>query len=84
VIGDEDFGLKPYLMRQFPYRQSRSDESKEKYNVGLCGARRVVENTFGILAQKWRIFYRSIKTKTTILIIKTACVLHNFLWTKKK
>lgn len=85
VIGDEAFGLKPYLMRPFAYRQSRNDPLKENYNARLCTARRVVENAFGILAQKWRIFYRPIETKTTttILIIKTACVLHNFLRTKK-
>lgn len=85
LIGDEAFALKPYLMRPFPYRQSRTDILKEKYNTRLCTARRVVENAFGILAQKFRIFYRPIETKveTTILIVKTACILHNFLRTKK-
>ena len=85
LIGDEGFALKPYLMRPFPYRQSRADFRKEKYNTRLCKARRVVENAFGILAQKWRIFYRPIETNTdtTTLIVKTTCVLHNFLRTKK-
>ncbi|KAJ8947980.1 hypothetical protein NQ318_021081 [Aromia moschata] len=51
----------------------------------LCKARRVVENAFGILVQKWRIFFRPIATKveTTILIIKTTCILHNFLRIKQ-
>nr|XP_022902634.1 protein ALP1-like [Onthophagus taurus]XP_022911228.1 protein ALP1-like [Onthophagus taurus] len=81
LIGDEAFALKPYLMRPFPYRQSKLCPRKENYNVRLCRARRVVENAFGILSQKWRIFLKPITTKveTTILIIKTACVLHNFL-----
>lgn len=85
LIGDEAFPLKSTLMRPYPYRQSRTDIRKEKYNVRLCRARRVVENAFGILAQRWRIFYRPIETsvETTILLVKTACILHNFLRTKK-
>ncbi|XP_050497834.1 uncharacterized protein LOC126878998 [Diabrotica virgifera virgifera] len=85
LIGDEAFALKPYLLRPFPYSQRRTDIFKENYNVRLCKARRVVENAFGILAQKWRIFYRPMETKidTSILIVKTACILHNFLRTKK-
>lgn len=68
-------------MRPFPYRQSKVDPRKENYNKRLCTARRVVENAFGILVQKWRIFFRPIATKveTTILIVKTTCILHNFL-----
>ncbi|KAJ8953490.1 hypothetical protein NQ318_023611 [Aromia moschata] len=85
LIGDEAFALKPYLMRPFPYRQSKIDTRKENYNMRLCKARRVVENAFGILVQKWRIFFRPIATKveTTILIIKTTCILHNFLRIKQ-
>ena len=53
LIGDEAFALKPYLMRPFPYRQSRLNPLKQNYNIRLCKARRVVENAFGILVQKW-------------------------------
>lgn len=85
LIGDEAFALRPYLMRPFPRRQEKVDKCKEIYNIGLSTARRVVENAFGILVQKWRIFLRPIPTKveTTILIVKTACILHNFLRIKK-
>lgn len=61
VIGDEAFGLKPYLMRPFPYAQSKNDSVKGKYNKGLCRARRVVENAFGMLTMKWRLFLRPIE-----------------------
>lgn len=32
LIGDEVFTLGTYLMRPFPYRQSRQDHNKEKFN----------------------------------------------------
>ncbi|PNF36799.1 hypothetical protein B7P43_G09636, partial [Cryptotermes secundus] len=81
LIGDEAFPLRPNIMRPFPYRQPRQDYRKEIYNKRLCRARRVVENAFGILAQKWRIFLRPIQVKveTTISIVKAACILHNYL-----
>uniref|UniRef100_A0A6P7H082 Uncharacterized protein LOC114348702 n=1 Tax=Diabrotica virgifera virgifera TaxID=50390 RepID=A0A6P7H082_DIAVI len=33
LIGDEAFTLSPYLMRPFPYRQARNDNSKERFNT---------------------------------------------------
>ena len=44
-----------------------------------------MENAFDILAQKWRIFFKPIETKvtTTILVVKTTCLLHNFLRSNK-
>lgn len=85
LVGDEAFALKPYLMRPFPYRQSKGNIRKEVFNARLGNARRVVEQTFGILSQKWRVFLRPMATKveTTVLVVKTACVLHNFLRIKQ-
>ncbi|CAK1591755.1 unnamed protein product [Parnassius mnemosyne] len=85
LIGDEGFALKTYLMRPFPRALATQDERKTNFNKRLCRARRVVENTFGILAQKWRIFLRPIDcdVDTTIDIIKAACCLHNYLRTKQ-
>ena len=50
-------------MRPFPYRQSRLNPRKENYNSRLCKARRDVENAFGILVQKWRIFLDQLQPK---------------------
>lgn len=85
LIGDEAFTLSHYLMRPFPYRQARHDIRKEKFNYQLCRARRVVENAFGLLVHKWRVFLRplEVKVETAVSIVKTACVLHNFLRSKK-
>ncbi|XP_066998406.2 uncharacterized protein [Anabrus simplex] len=84
LASNEAFPLHPYLMRQFPYRHSRNEELKEKYNKRLCRARRTVENVFGILVQKWRVFLRplEIKVDTAKLTVKTACVLCNYLKSK--
>lgn len=81
LVGDEAFALSSYMMRPYPYKQSRVDRRKENFNYRLCRTRRIVENAFGILVQKWRLFNRPIETdiKKTIIIVKTACLLHNFL-----
>ncbi|XP_047032739.1 protein ALP1-like [Helicoverpa zea] len=84
LIGDEGFALKEYLMRPFPRAAVVHDNRKKTFNYRLCRARRVVENSFGILAQKFRIFNRPIETnvETAIHIVKAACCLHNFIRVK--
>jgi hypothetical protein len=82
LIGDEAFGLKPYLMRPFPNRQAKQDRRKEKYKYRLCRVRRVVEYAFGILAQKWRLYYRPSEVNVRLKIVKATCVLHNYLRTE--
>lgn len=44
LLGGEAFALKPYLMRLFPYRQSRQDPVKDAFNYRLCRVRRIVKN----------------------------------------
>jgi len=81
LLGDEAFPLKPYLMRPFPYRQSRQELTKDMFNYRLCRARRVVENAFGILSKKFRIYSRplEINVDTVNTVVLTTCILHNFL-----
>jgi hypothetical protein len=54
-VGDNAFLLKTYLMRPYPRSQSNGDSVKSIFNYGLSRARRVVENAFGILSQKFKI-----------------------------
>ena len=69
--------MKNYLMKPFP---KRLEEPKQTvYNYRLFRARRIVENSFGVLAMLFYIFLKSmeLKTPTALLVIKVAVLLHN-------
>jgi hypothetical protein len=79
IVGDEAFPLKKYMMRPFP-RKDLTDAHKV-YNYRLSRARRVIENAFGILAARWRIFLQPIVASVEHVkaYTKAAICLHNFL-----
>ena len=54
LAGDNAFALKPYLMK--PYPQSGLTEDRRIYNYLQSRARRISENLFGIIANRWRVF----------------------------
>ena len=56
IVDEEAFPLKKYLLRPYPGVSARNDESKQIYKYRLVRARRVVENAFGVLTQKFRFF----------------------------
>lgn len=80
ILGDEAFPLTPYLMKPYPRRNQLSIPQKV-FNYRLCRARRIVENAFGILSARFRIFKSPIvlKTNTVIKLIKATCALHNWI-----
>lgn len=80
LVADEAFPLTPYLMRPFPGRDGLSPE-KKVFNYRLSRARRVIENAFGILAAKWRIYRKPLiaKVETIEKMIQATVTLHNWL-----
>lgn len=80
-VGDEAFPLKLNLMRPFPGRREGLELAVKIFNYRLSRARGTIENTFGILVARWRIFRTPIKTAVENVdgIIQAAVVLHNFL-----
>lgn len=81
IVADEAFGLKPWIMR--PYPRSQLDKSKQIFNYRLSRARRCVENVFGVLSNRFRVFKQPIllSPRKARIITKAACVLHNYLRT---
>ena len=83
IVANEAFPLRIDLMHPYP-RHSKNEnlpEDKAIFNYRLSRARRIVENTFGILAQCWRLLNRPIQLQkqNVVQVIKACCVLHNFL-----
>ena len=79
-VSDDAFPLKPYIMKPFGANNLVTYGSKV-FNYRLSRSRRVVENAFGILSSRWRIFRRAIECQPqTVDSIIWACVLlHNYL-----
>ena len=79
LVGDEAFPLQPWLLRHYPGK-SISDEDAV-FNYRLSRTRLVIENSFGILATRWRIFLQPMQSnvETVNAIIRATICLHNFL-----
>lgn len=79
-LGDGAFALTTHMMK--PYPGSHNERTPKRiFNKKLSSSRVVVENVFGILASKFRIFRKPIlldPEKTTIVTM-TCVLLHNFL-----
>jgi len=78
ILGDDGFPLRKNLLK--PYPKNRTTPEERIFNYRLSRARLVVENAFGILAARWRIFHSVIEVDIQLikLIIRTAVILHNF------
>lgn len=81
IIGDEAFPLKNYLLRPYPGPQMYNDVKKKIFNERLSRARKVVEDAFGQLTAKFRIYCRRLKSlpENADKIVMTTCILHNYI-----
>ena len=79
LVGDDIFPLKMWLMKPFPGKSQT--EVQAIYNYRLSRCRRIVENSFGIMVARWRIFRRPIRANVeTVDSLVQACVsLRNYL-----
>lgn len=79
IVADDAFPLKTYLMKPFSRRNLSLRE--RIFNYRLSRARRIVENAFGILVSKFRIFERPIalSPQKVTSVVKAATALHNWL-----
>ena len=78
-VEDEAFPLQRHMLRPYPGRDTTQDQ--QAFNYRLSRARRIVENAFGILSQRWCIFHTKIALQPDKVnaVIKACCVLHNML-----
>jgi hypothetical protein len=79
IAGDAAFPLTTNLIH--PYGGSFLPDDEDYFNQRFSRARGVIENTFGILAARWRIFHQVIEFEadTVDKIIQATVALHNFL-----
>ena len=78
-VGDEAFGLKSWMQRPYPGKSLPEDE--RIFNYHLSRARRIIENCFGVLAARWRIFHSPVQTSvaTAEKIVQASIYMHNYL-----
>jgi hypothetical protein len=79
IIGDDAFALRPHMQKPYAHRGLSREE--RIFNYRLSRARRVVENAFGILANRFQVLMTTMQhTPANVRLITTACcVLHNLM-----
>ncbi|XP_037931000.1 putative nuclease HARBI1 [Teleopsis dalmanni] len=80
LLGDSAFRFSDILMKPYPFSEFASPTEKY-FNYVLSKCRRVVENAFGHLKARFRRIGKGLDNHidNVNLIVKSACVLHNFL-----
>jgi hypothetical protein len=81
VVADDAFPLREGIMKPFPHRNL---EGKQRiFNYRLSRARRCVENAFGIMASKFRVYlnHMCIAPDKVDKVVLATCVLHNMMRT---
>lgn len=79
ILSDDAFGLRTYFMK--PYSQRGLIHEQLITNYRISRARRVIENAFGILAQKWQLLLTTMMQQPDIvrLIVESCVCLNNMM-----
>ena len=79
IVGDNAFPMREWLQKPFPHR--RLNNAQRNFNYRLSRARRVVENAFGMWANRFRVFLTTINVhpKTVEKLVFASCIIHNIL-----
>lgn len=82
LVADEAFQLNNFTLRPYPGKTLTNEQ--RIFNYRLSRARRVIENAFGIMVARWRIFTKplNVSLKTAESIVKACVVLHNYCMEK--
>ena len=80
IVVDEAFPLKKYLLRPYRIHHQGGDESKKIYKYRLSRSR-IVENVFGILASRWRVYRQPLEVQPESVdkVVLASCCLRNML-----
>lgn len=78
-VGDDAFPLKRYFMKPYPFKHQ--DKEPRIYSYRLSRARRVAENAFGIMTNKFRVFLNAIHLEPQKVekIVLACTAMHNYL-----
>jgi len=82
LLGDDAFPLRTWIMK--PFSRQKMTHAERVFNYRLSRARRVVENAFGIMAQRWRCLLTTLQLSPmkAITVVNATMALHNLLRTR--
>ena len=78
-VGDDELPLRTWMMKPFSHRAMANE--KRMFNYRLSRTCRIVENSFGILAHRWRCMLGTLQQephKAKIIVMAAMC-LHNLM-----
>ena len=79
IVGDGAFPLTEHLQR--PYCRRNMEKREMVFNYRLSRARRVSENAFGVMSNRFRYLLGNMQLDPDVAtdVVLACCVLHNFL-----